>query len=141
MIPAIAKPFCSALGSLARGVAVSSALCLPMLPAAAGELSGRPYVIDGDTVAIDRVHVRLWGIDAPELATEAGQAARRFLVHWLGNRAIRCSPKARDRHGRTVAQCFAGGEDLAAVMVRAGHARDWAKFSRGYYRNLEGKSR
>ncbi len=31
------------------------------------EPSGRPYIIDGDTVVLGKTHIRLKGIDAPEI--------------------------------------------------------------------------
>jgi endonuclease YncB( thermonuclease family) len=35
-------------------------------PAFAGEVSGVPRIVDGDTIEIGQVKVRLSGIDAPE---------------------------------------------------------------------------
>jgi endonuclease YncB( thermonuclease family) len=32
-----------------------------------GELTGRASIIDGDTLEIHGVRIRLWGIDAPEI--------------------------------------------------------------------------
>jgi micrococcal nuclease len=34
---------------------------------------------------------------------------------------------------RIVAQCFVGDLDIAMEMVSAGQAKDWPKFSGGYY--------
>jgi endonuclease YncB( thermonuclease family) len=57
---------------------------------------------------------------------------------------VKCIPVGEgtpcDRHSkaysrdRIVAQCFLGGQDIAAEIVRAGHACDWPKFSAGHYR-------
>ena len=38
------------------------------------------YVVDGDTIRQGMVSVRLWGIDAPEMDTQAGRNARRYLI-------------------------------------------------------------
>ena len=39
------------------------------LPAAAGErLAGRAHVLDGDTIVVGGIHVRLKGVAAPEVA-------------------------------------------------------------------------
>lgn len=35
--------------------------------------------------------------------------------------------------GRVVAQCFVDGRDVAAILVEAGLACDWARFSGGHY--------
>jgi micrococcal nuclease len=45
-----------------------------------------------------------------------------------------CDGRSRPTSGnRTVAQCFVGDLDIAAEMIRGGHACDWPKFSGGYY--------
>jgi endonuclease YncB( thermonuclease family) len=46
----------------------SVALLLAILPGAAlaGDFVGQASVIDGDTLEIHGVRIRLWGIDAPE---------------------------------------------------------------------------
>jgi endonuclease YncB( thermonuclease family) len=42
--------------------------------------------------------------------------------------------RSKTRSGkRVVTQCFLGARDVAAQMVRAGHARDWPKYSGGGY--------
>ena len=38
-------------------------------------LLGQTAVIDGDTIRVDELKVRLWGLDAPEIDTEAGARA------------------------------------------------------------------
>ena len=34
---------------------------------------------------------------------------------------------------RIVAQCFVGDQDIAMAMICSGDAKDWPKFSGGYY--------
>jgi endonuclease YncB( thermonuclease family) len=45
-------------------------------PAAArpalGPITGPPHVIDGDTIEIGNLRIRLWGIDAPNRSSDAG---------------------------------------------------------------------
>jgi endonuclease YncB( thermonuclease family) len=41
-------------------------LALPVLAHTNESIAGRAYVIDGDTIVIQKVHIRLFGIDAPE---------------------------------------------------------------------------
>ena len=36
-------------------------------------------------------------------------------------RQLACQPEGTDAGGRTLARCTAGGEDIAAAMVREGH--------------------
>ncbi|NWM64748.1 hypothetical protein GY649_24610, partial [Escherichia coli] len=42
------------------------------VPREVREITGKAYVIDGDTVVVTGQHVRLKGIDAPELAQRCG---------------------------------------------------------------------
>jgi hypothetical protein len=55
---------------------------------------------DGDTLRLDGVRVRLWGMDAPELGEmclrgehtyDAGAAARDALAGLVGGRAVECA--------------------------------------------------
>src|SRR6516162_6703576 len=70
---------------------------------------GKAWVIDGDTVVISDIHIRLEGIDAPEAdqtCTDAngkswpcGQTATRELRS-LMPRAVAATAQSRDRSGR-----------------------------------------
>ena len=50
---------------LAALILLAAALALPSNPAQA-EITGRPRIIDGDTIEIQHQRIRLFGIDAPE---------------------------------------------------------------------------
>jgi endonuclease YncB( thermonuclease family) len=109
------------------------ALLLP-LPAAAQQ-----RVVDGDTLKIDGERIRLYGIDAPELhqACDNGQwrpgpMARDALAALIGSQPVACWPITHDRYGRTVARCFAGGQDLGALMVSSGWAWAYVHYSLDY---------
>lgn len=106
-------------------------------PAFAGELS----VLDGDTIRIGAVTYRLHGIDAPEKAQGCpregvtwlcGAEAAKYLRTLVEGREIACEAKERDRYGRTVAVCRAGGLDLNREMVRAGLAWAYVQYSSDY---------
>lgn len=101
-------------------------------------LKGRVYVTDGDTITLAKTQIRLFGIDAPELAHPYGKIAKNALYDLCKGQTIRALVTAEDSHGRTVARCFLpDGRDLSAEMVKLGLAIDWAKFSGGEYRSLE----
>ena len=110
---------------------------------AADRLGVITRIIDADTFEIGGTRIRLCGIDAPERDTRTGRAAARFARETLLGRQVLCRPvgegtpcdsrSRRTSRGRLVAQCFVGGEDVAAMLVRAGHACDWRRFSGGYY--------
>jgi endonuclease YncB( thermonuclease family) len=91
-------------------------------------------VIDGDTLKADDFKVRIWGIDAPELSEPAGAASHAALVAVTDGQTLTCAPKYLDRYGRTVALCMVpSGEDIACAMVALGQAKDWPRYSGGYY--------
>lgn len=100
-----------------------------------------PVVLDGDTIRIAGVNYRLHGIDAPEKAQVCqrdgrdwlcGQAAAAYLRGLVRGKAVTCKEKDRDRYGRVVAVCQAGGLDLNRAMVRAGLAWAYTAYSRDY---------
>lgn len=101
-------------------------------------------VIDGDTLVL-RVDLgfrmtteqafRLYGIDAPELPTPEGVAARDFVNRWVGehgrdHKRVRTYPNP-DKYGRWLAMLSSPlpddpvGLTLNAVMVANGHARPY----------------
>jgi endonuclease YncB( thermonuclease family) len=107
-------------------------------PPPPAELRGRCWVIDGDTIVINSVHIRLAGIDAPELDHPWGQRSKWTLMQLCKGKTVTARIKPELSYDRLVAECFLpDGRDLAAELVRSGMALDWPKFSGGKYRNLE----
>lgn len=95
------------------------------------QISGAARVIDGDSLFVGRDEVRMKGIDAPEGRQTCqrdgrdwacGDAAREELRRLIGNDAVQCRVFERDKHGRMLAACSAGGRDLNAGMVSSGMA-------------------
>lgn len=95
-------------------------------------ISGRPAIVDGDTLAFPETRVRIVGIDAPELDQtcrdasglnwQCGEKARGALRAFIGNAPVRCNGDRRDRYGRVLAACSGASGDLGAAMVAAGLA-------------------
>lgn len=111
------------------------------LPSTRGEqevIKGRCWVIDGDTIVINKTHIRLAGIDAPELDQPFGKVAKSTLVRLCKGQVVTAYTDGSLSHERTVAVCtLEDGRDLSAEMVKAGLALDWKKYSDGRYRSLE----
>ena len=108
---------------------------------AQAQLAGRVSVIDGDSLRMSALQVRLHGIDAPESAQTCVAAGRRWPCGTQASRALRrriagrtvsCEPKEQDRHGRIVAVCRVRGQDLGAWMVAQGWALAYRHHSRDY---------
>ncbi|WP_243358343.1 thermonuclease family protein [Fundidesulfovibrio terrae] len=89
-------------------------------------------VHDGDTVTVDDVRVRLYGIDAPELDQPGGKEARQYLASLAQDRAVEVLPRDVDAYGRTVGVLLLlpGRQDLNAAMVKAGHAWVYKQYCR-----------
>lgn len=107
-------------------------------------VSGRAHIIDGDTIGIGGVHVRLEGIDAPEHGQtcrrrnfetwKCGEAAGEALRALIANRIVSCDGRGRDKYGRMLGICYVDGRDINAEMVREGFAWAFVKYSKSYVR-------
>ena len=103
---------------------------------------GPARVVDGDTIVIGDLRVRLEGIDAPETSQtctassgaswRCGDAASAFLTRLLGGHDVRCESVGLDKYGRTLGHCFVGALDVNAEMVRQGLAWAFVKYSHAY---------
>jgi endonuclease YncB( thermonuclease family) len=107
-----------------------------------GQVIGIPRIVDGDTLVVGEVRIRLDGIDAPE-STQAcgdasggvwpcGAAATRHLAALVGRSEVRCDDLGPDKYRRTLGRCFVGSLNLNAEMVRAGYAWAFVRYSQAY---------
>ncbi|WP_144182937.1 thermonuclease family protein [Elioraea rosea] len=100
----------------------------PVIAAPAAEVR----VVDGDTLRLGDVTVRMLGLDAPERGQpcqradgttfDCGEAAARQMASLVQRRGVRCDVAGRDRYGRALGICHAEGIDLAEAMVSSGWA-------------------
>lgn len=117
------------------------ALLLPV-SAFGQSLFGTATVTDGDTLRLNDVAIRLFGIDAPEIKQTCEQHdgsewacgvwAAKQLQAFLDRRIVNCDGQTKDRYGRLVATCFVDGADIGAEMVRAGAAEAYRKYASDY---------
>jgi endonuclease YncB( thermonuclease family) len=120
---------------------------LMMSPAMADQLTGQASVVDGDTLEIHGIRIRLWGIDAPESSQlcrgedssryRCGAEAANDLDTFIGRRTTSCVPINLDRYGRTVATCSVDGADLGEWLVHNGLALDWLQYSKAKYAAIQ----
>ena len=102
------------------------------------DIKGRAYVIDGDTIVIGRVKVRLAGIDAPELDQPYGQKSKWAMVEICKGQIVTARLNGETSHDRFVGTChLPDGRDIGAELIKRGLALDWEMFSGGKYRHLE----
>ena len=124
--------------SVALVVSVALLVSAPAVFAETSTVTGQARVIDGDTLSVAGVRIRLEGIDAPELAQQcthagrpwnAGKIARQRLAGLVADRTVTCRAFGRDGYGRLIARCQAAGRDLGGELVRAGLAWAFVKYS------------
>lgn len=95
-------------------------------------------VVDGDTLHVQvdpgldlriNLTIRLYGVNAPEMRTDAGKAAKAWVADWLaahaptGGVVLITVKDKREKYGRYLGSVF--GQDLHnlnADIVAAGHA-------------------
>lgn len=105
-------------------------------------ISGSARIIDGDTLAIGAVVVRINGIDAAELGQRCknatggtwpcDEAAADRLEQLVGAGEVRCEPLDRDAYGRIIARCFAGDVDVAKALADEGLVWAFVRYSDEY---------
>jgi endonuclease YncB( thermonuclease family) len=111
-------------------------------PPPSATVSGQAKVVDGDTIEIDGVRIRLEGIDAPEATQTCG---RRWIGAWgcgavaatelaklVAAQPVTCESRGTDKYGRMLGSCFAGKLDINAEMVSRGLAWAFVKYSTAY---------
>ena len=97
--------------------------------------------MDGDTIAIGGMKVRLSGIDTPEknqtcrkagVTWKCGYEATETLRHWTHTKEVRCIGDEKDRYGRLIADCFVDGYNVNARLVYEGWALAYRRYSKKY---------
>ena len=110
--------------------------------AAAGEISGIPRIIDGDTIKILNKRIRFHGIDAPEKKQiciknskeyRCGQEATIALIKKINGKTVVCKVQDKlDRYKRYIGVCFFEDINLNKWMVRNGYAVAYRRYSKDY---------
>lgn len=93
---------------------------------------GVDCVVDGDTIRLAGVRIRISDIDAPEthpprcaLEADLGRRATERLQALLNAGAVTIAGRGRDRYGRTLAVLSRGGRSIGMTLVAEGLARPW----------------
>lgn len=126
-----------------KSILATAAILIVAAPAIthAQSLRGTARAADGDSLSVSGMQVRLFGIDAPELAQECfdngtpvpcGEMAKAKLESLIGNAVLSCLGESTDPHGRMIAVCSIGGVDIGQAMVEAGWATAYRRDSEDY---------
>ena len=110
-------------------------------------VNGNAKVVDGDTIVIKNLRIRLFGIDAPEKnqickinskAYSCGRTSTEALKSLINGHRVLCQWKNLDVYGRPLAICSVPGRmegstiSLNGMMVITGNAVAYKKYSKKY---------
>lgn len=110
-------------------------------PVSAQTISGPATAIDGDSLTVSGISVRLNGIDAPEakqtcdragVTWDCGEEAARQLRALVADAQVQCRTRGTDAYGRSLAVCNANGLELNRTMVATGWATAFRNYSQDY---------
>ena len=100
------------------------------------------YVVDGDSLYLENhtPQIRLWGVDSPERSESGYDRAKDALTRIALSKSVRCDIVDIDKYRRTVARCFlADGQEINQMMIKSGTAKEYTRFTKGYYSSPQGK--
>lgn len=128
--------------ALAGSVVTGSAAARGMAHYSPAVVAGIARVVDGDTLEVAGIRIRLEGIDAPEsdqtcergdgTSWACGSAASAELERMVRGQTVGCDPTGLDKYGRTLAVCYVGETEINAAMVESGHAWAFVRYSTRY---------
>jgi endonuclease YncB( thermonuclease family) len=93
-------------------------------------------VYDGDTITVStmdnqKVKIRLYGIDAPELKKQPyGVASRNYLQRLILNKYVEVTDLGKDLYGRTIGKIYYNREYINLKMVSSGYAWHFSTYSK-----------
>lgn len=103
------------------------------------EVSGTARLVDGDSLFIDGLEIRLKSIDAPEGRQNClrngkdwrcGEEATRRLRRFINRRPVFCKGDKYDRYNRLLAFCKVAGQEINKWMVKEGWAVAFGSYRR-----------
>ena len=113
-------------------------------------IHGKTEVIDGDTIKIKGLSIRLFGIDAPEKKQlckkpylsfftftfsqnyACGLISTNSLKKFINNKIILCKIEKKDFFKRYLGTCFKGKTNINSWLVKNGYALAFRKYSKKY---------
>ena len=111
--------------------------CVLLLPLTSFGWSGKVIsVYDGDTITVSttdnqKIKIRLYGIDAPELKKQPyGKASRDYLQRLILNKTVEVTDLGKDMYSRTIAKIFYKNEYINLKMVSTGNAWHYSAYSK-----------
>ncbi|MBT4257880.1 hypothetical protein HOD88_01705 [archaeon] len=84
-------------------------------------------IIDGDTIIMENITIRLLGINTPEKGEKYFTEAKEFLEEQILNKTIslKFGKSREDRYGRTLAYVFLGEKNVNLEIIQKGFANPY----------------
>ena len=114
-------------------------------------ISGKAEVVDADTIKINKIKIRLFGIDAPEKEQvckkiymsffifnfqkdyKCGEKSTSALTNKIKDKKIKCIlDKKKDKYKRNIGTCYLKNQDINRWLVRSGYAIAYKRYSKKY---------
>jgi endonuclease YncB( thermonuclease family) len=96
-------------------------------------ISGPARVLDGDTVDVAGLRVRLKGVDAAERGDPIGENARAVMIGIVADSDLTCQLTGEKTHRREVGYCFtADGVDINREIIAHGVALACERYDSRY---------
>ena len=89
-------------------------------------------VLDGDTIIVENVTVRILKIDAPELNQTYGKQSKKYLSKIILYKKVRLVADKLDKYGRTLADVYINGRSVAEIMIESGNAWHYSYFDSSF---------
>ena len=83
------------------------------------------WVIDGDTIIVDGIHIRLLDIDTPELDTSEGVDALYFMIDLVYDKEVDLFCDGWDKYDRWLCIVRIDGVNMGDLLLDDGYARVW----------------
>jgi endonuclease YncB( thermonuclease family) len=115
-------------------------------------ISGKAFIIDGDSIRIGEKEIRLKNIDAPEYFQKCfnksnkkyncGQVSKKYLISLTKNKDLNCYFENKDFYNRYLAICKMDNININHKLVEDGMAIIYSyKASSSHLKNLEKQAR
>lgn len=115
--------------ALAFGVVFLALLIFESSPSPTPDYVGVvEWVIDGDTIVVDSIHIRLIDIDTPELDTADGIDARSFMIALVYDQPVSLFCDGYDKYDRWLCIVHIDGISASSALLDAGLARMWVNY-------------
>ena len=89
-------------------------------------------VLDGDTIIVDNLTVRILKIDSPEKNQTYGKESKDYLSRLILFKKVKVVSSKIDKYGRTLADVCINGRSVAEIMIESGNAWHYSYFDSSF---------